>query len=289
MADFDGDTNPFNEHGKKDKATGGGDETIPLIPGGGGGDTRVNPYGDQSGERETSFGGGRGGLVTGLRTKVLKEQVKGLYVKLAKVIGQSPEVLHSDLFAVRGKDLYYVGPDKKLDKAPLTRRGRLKTVGVIAGLLGKEGLCEMGFDVPKSSDSVRRALMKMPSASDIGRVSDIEMQDLTGRAIAVNEDLIHEISSDQGTQTGEDNPEMPTMREIVGLDKQLRSIQGSLKVEAAKKVELEQHIEREKTKLSRIANDPEYDEGILDDIRNRIERLNDDLKARQESIDVLKG
>ena len=36
-------------------------------------------------------------------------------------------------------------------------------------------------------------------------------------------------------------------------------------------------------------HDPEYDDGIWDDIRNRIERLNGDLKARQESIDVLKG
>ena len=75
----------------------------------------------------------------------------------------------------------------------------------------------------------------------------------------------------------------------MGLDKELRSIRGSLKVEAAKKVELEQHIEREKTKLSQIVNNPEYDDGIRDDIRNRIERLNEDLKVRQESIDLLKG
>ena len=73
----------------------------------------------------------------------------------------------------------------------------------------------------------------------------------------------------------------------MGLDKQLRSIRGSLKVEAAKKIELEQHIERERAKLSQIANDPEYDDGTSDDIRNRIKRLNADLKARQESIDVL--
>ena len=245
MADFDGDANPFDERGKKDEATGGDDETIPLIPGGG--DTRVNPYGDQSGEWETSFGGGGG--VMSLRIEVLKEQVKGLYVKLARYIGQSPQVLHSDLFEVRGKDLYYLGPDKAKAKA-LTMEGRLKTVGIIAGLLGKEGLREMGFDIPKSSDSARRALMKMPSASDVGKANEIEMQVLTGKAIAANEDLIREISSDQGTQTGEDDPDMPTMRELVGLDKQLRSIRGSLKVEAAKKFELEQHIEREKIKLS---------------------------------------
>ena len=131
--------------------------------------------------------------------------------------------------------------------------------------------------------------MKMPSSSDIGRANDIEMQELTGKAIAANENLIREISSDRGTQTGKDDPDMPTMRELVGLDKQLRSIRGSLKVEVAKKVQLEEKIKKENRKLEEIRDNPEYDDGIRDDIRNRIERLNDDLKTKQESIDVLKG
>ena len=33
------------------------------------------------------------------------------------------------------------------------------------------------------------------------------------------------------------------LHELLGLDKQLRSIRGSLKVEVAKKIQLEQHIE----------------------------------------------
>ena len=103
-----------------------------------------------------------------------------------------------------------MGPDGKLDKA-LTREGWLKPVGVIVDSLSKKGLHEMGFDIPKSSGSARRALMKMPSASDVGKVSDIELQDLAGRAIAANKDLIREISSDRGTQIGEDDPDMPTM------------------------------------------------------------------------------
>ena len=35
---------------------------------------------------------------------------------------------------------------------------------------------------------------------------------------------------------------------------------------------------REKRKLSEIKNNPEYNNGIREDIRNRIERLNDELK-----------
>ena len=52
---------------------------------------------------------------------------------------------------------------------------------------------------------------------------------------------------------------------------------------------LEEQIKREKWKLSNIENNPEYNDGIREDIRNRLERLNDDPKVRQKSIDLLKG
>ena len=80
------------------------------------------------------------------------------------------------------------------------------------------------------------------------------------------------------------------MRELLGLDKQLRSIRGLLKVEVAKKVQLEAHIKQEKCKLKRIREYPrEYDDGIREDITKQISKLNNELKVRQESIDLLKG
>ena len=80
------------------------------------------------------------------------------------------------------------------------------------------------------------------------------------------------------------------LRELLGLDKQLRSIRGSLKVEVAKKVQLEQYIEWEKRKLEELREYPGvYHDDQHEEIRNRIEKLSDDLKVRQESIDLLKG
>ena len=49
----------------------------------------------------------------------------------------------------------------------------------------------------------------------------------------------------------ESSEDLP-MHELLSLDKQLRSIQNLLKVETAKKVKLQQHIEREKRKLKEI-------------------------------------
>ena len=58
----------------------------------------------------------------------------------------------------------------------------------------------------------------------------------------------------------------------------------------AKKVQLEEHIKKEKRKLEEFREYPGvYSDDQLKEIRNRIERLSDDLKVRQESIDLVKG
>ena len=80
------------------------------------------------------------------------------------------------------------------------------------------------------------------------------------------------------------------LRKLLGLDKQLRSIRGSLKVEVAKKVELEEHIAKERRKLEEFLEDPGvYDDAMKEDISKRIDALNDELATRQESINLLKG
>ena len=80
------------------------------------------------------------------------------------------------------------------------------------------------------------------------------------------------------------------LHELLGSDKQLRTIRGSLKVEVAKKVQLEEHIKKEKHKLEEFQEYlGVYGDDQLEEIRNRIERLSDDLKLRHESNDLLKG
>ena len=57
------------------------------------------------------------------------------------------------------------------------------------------------------------------------------------------------------------------MHKLLGLDKQLRSIRGSLKMEVAKKVQLEESIKKRKGKLEELREHPGvYDDGIQEDI-----------------------
>ena len=78
------------------------------------------------------------------------------------------------------------------------------------------------------------------------------------------------------------------LRELEGLDKQLRTIKGSLKVAIAKRVNLKSHIEKEERKLSEI-QDPKYSDDQRDMIEGRINKLRGELTERNKETDILKG
>ena len=207
------------------------DENIPLTP--------VTPVGvstwEPECEQETSFGGRES-----QRTRVLRDRVEGLYEKLSQGKARTSEVLHFDLFELRDGKLY--SRDKS---TPFQKKEGLKSVNEIVKILGKEGLRDLDFNIPKGKITARQALMlnlveeEMPSAFDVGKVDDIELQEIAKSM----EDLISHLN-DQQSQT--DNLLEHPLRELLGLDKQLRSIRGSLKVEVAKKVELEEHTTKER-------------------------------------------
>ena len=78
------------------------------------------------------------------------------------------------------------------------------------------------------------------------------------------------------------------LRELEGLDKQLRTIKGSLKVAIAKHVDLKSRIEYEERKLSEV-QDPKYSDDQIDMIEDRIKKLRGELTERNKEIDILKG
>ena len=109
------------------------------------------------------------------------------------------------------------------------------------------------------------------SESDITRVNDIELQEIAEKAMKNTEDLISHLN-DQQSQT-DDLLEYP-LRELLGLDKQLRSIRGLLKVEVAKKVQLEECIAKEQQKLEEFQEYPGvYDDTMKEDITSFHERI----------------
>ena len=118
--------------------------------------------------------------------------------------------------------------------------------------MDKNILRNLGFGIPKGKLTARQAVMlnrvkeELPSTFDITKVDDIELQEIVENASKSMEDLIWQVKNDQ-SQT--DDLFEYLLRQLLGLDKQLRSIRGLLKVEVARKVQLEEHIKKEKHKL----------------------------------------
>ena len=161
-----------------------------------------------------------------------------MYKKLSENLGQTPEAIHYNYFDFRGGELYYRGKNEHL-----MTKGKLKSVGMIADILGKNRLRNLGFHIPRGKLTVQQAVMlngvkeELPSESDITKADDIGLQEI----VKSTEDLIFQINNQSQT---DDLFEYPS-RDLLGLDKQLRSIRGSLKVEVAKKVQLEERIKKE--------------------------------------------
>ena len=212
----------------------------------------------------------------------MKDYVRDLYKKLSENVGETPELFHYDYFKLGDGELYYRGSRK-----PLTTEEKLKSVGLLVDILGKNRLRRLGFNIPVGKVTARQAVMlnkaaeELPSESEITRADDIELQEIVEKASGI-------ISKIKDVQTDTEDLFEHPLCELLGLDKQLRSIRGSLKVEGAKKVELEGHIEMEKIKLGEIQDDPRYTNKQHEEIRKRLDKLNDELKVRQESMDLLK-
>ena len=113
----------------------------------------------------------------------------------------------------------------------------------------------------------------------------IEMIEVTSKDIDVT---VKDVEQDTSfIEPGERDNLLP-LRELEGLDKQLRTIKGSLKVAIAKRVDLEGHIKLEERKLSEV-QDPKYSDDQRDMIEDRIGKLRGELTERNKEIDILKG
>ena len=173
----------------------------------------------------------------------MKDYVRDLYKKISENIDETPELFHYDYFKLEGEEKYYIGSRK-----PLTTEGKLKSVGMIADILSKNRLRRLGFNIPVGHITACQAVMlnkaaeELPSESDITKVDDIELQEIAEKASGI-------ISQIKDVQTDTEDLFEHPLHELLGPDKQLRSARGSLKVEVAKKVELDRHIEMEKIKL----------------------------------------
>ena len=113
----------------------------------------------------------------------------------------------------------------------------------------------------------------------------IEIIEMTSKDI---DTTVKDVEQDTSFIEPSDRDKLLPLRELEGLDKQLRTIKGSLKVAIAKRIDLEGRIKHEENKLNEI-QDPIYSDDQRDMIEGRINKLRGELTERNKEIDILKG
>ena len=132
-------------------------------------------------------------------------------------------------------------------------------------------------------------LNELPTSEDTQ--DNIMLQDIitkneiaTDNSIKLIETSLTETGADASTQTGG-----LTLRELEGLDKELRTISGSLRSAITKSMAKQVDIYKENRKLEEMANDETYSDEQREEVRVRLQRFQDEQKAISDQICILKG
>ena len=132
-------------------------------------------------------------------------------------------------------------------------------------------------------------LNKLPKSEDTQ--DNIMLQDIinkneiaTDNFIKLIETSLTETGAEASTQTGG-----LSLRELEGLDKELRMISGSLRSAIAKSIAKQVDIDKENRTLEEMANDETYSEEQREEVRARLQRFQDEQKAINKQIRILKG
>ena len=182
-------------------------------------------------------------------------------------------------------------------------------------IFGKKFVKDMGFDVDRPRTGTKskipkkrmkqieryvdeiddnrkqfaRELNELPTSED--NQDNIMLQDIinkneiaTDNSIKLIETSLTQIGVEASTQT-----DGLTLRELEGLDKELRTISGSLRSAIAKSVAKQVDIDKENRKLEEMANNETYSDEQREEVRARLQRFQDEQKAISDQIRILKG
>ena len=108
--------------------------------------------------------------------------------------------------------------------------------------------------------------------------TDLEMESVPLKELSFSAEDIHVRTREASQNTSLD------MREFLGIDKALQSIQGELLNNNSKLTEIDKRIKRDTKKLEEIENDPTYTDEQIQLYRDRLDNLNTEKQAMLEIL-----
>ena len=239
--------------------------------------------------------------------------------KVMVLDGKSAEKLYSRLHLVESDEHTYkiaFENERGTYKDILSPTNRWLAPNAYLKIFGRKFMKDIGFDADKPKSGTKskipkkrmeqieqyidemynntkqfaRKLNELPMTSE-GNQYNIMLQDIitkneiaTDNSIKLIETSLTEIGAEASTQTGG-----ITLRELEGLDKELRTISGSLRSAIAKSLAKQVDIDKENRKLEEMANDETYSDEQREEVRARLQRFQDEQKAINDQIRILKG
>ena len=231
---------------------------------------------------------------------------------------QSAEILYNKLhLVVTDEGTYKIAfeNERGTDKDILSPGNRWLEPNAYLRIFGKKFMKDIGFDVyrPRTGTKSKIPKKKMKQiemyvdeiddnrkqfASKLNELpmdednhDNIMLQDIitkneiaTDNSIKLIETTLTETGAEASTQTVG-----LTLRELEGLDKELRTISGSLRPAIAKSIAKQVDIDKENRKLEEMANDETYSDEQREEVRARLQRFQDEQKAISDQIRILKG
>ena len=197
----------------------------------------------------------------------------------------------------------------------LSPRNRWLAPTAYLRIFGKKFIKEMGFDMDKPKGGAKskipkrkkkqieryvdeiddnakqfaRELNELPTSED--NRDNIMLLDIINKneiaadnCIKLIETSLTEIDIEASAQT-----ETGGLRELQGLDREFKTISCSLRSAIAKSMAKQVDIEKEKRKLEEMATDETYSDEQREEVRARSQRFQDEQKAINDQIRILKG
>ena len=242
--------------------------------------------------------------------------------KVMMLYQQSAEILYNRLRLVEsdeGKYKIAFENESGTYKDILSPTNKWLVSNAYLRIFGKKFIKDMGFDADKPKSGTKSKIPKkkmkqiemyvdeiddnrkqfatelneLPTSEDTQ--DNIMLQDIitkneiaTDNSIKLIETSLTEIGADASTQTGRLTPTF-SYKELEGLDKELRMISGSLRSAIAKAMAKQVDIDKENRKLEEMTNDETYSDEQREEVRARLQRFQDEQKAINEQICILKG
>ena len=220
--------------------------------------------------------------------------------RIMVIDGKSTEKLYSHLRLVESNEGTYKIAFKNESgtyKDILSNTNRWLVPNAYLRIFGKKFMKDFGFDGDKPKSGTKSKILKKKMKQIEMYVDEID--DNTKQFPSVSNELPMTSEGNQDNimlqniitknEIATDNSIKLIETSLRELDKELRTISGSLRSAITKSIAKQVDIDRENGKLEEMANDETYSDEQREEVRARLQRFQDEQKAINDQIRILKG